>query len=214
VENANSSRSSPVRAVARSKREHAVSGAPDDVSKQVDRFRRAAKKRRSHRDPSPAKRTVRPEQLQATQPVDPEWAEYVTEVLSKRCYFCNFANHAEAAECEQCGNALEIACPECGYPNPNNPEYDECLQCDYPLRIEEFDPRNLVRSSGGELVGEVALAPVIAALVLATFLLLAFSKNDLRGSLIWVALIPVTLIFILIFLYVRAKRQVSDDQDT
>lgn len=213
MENANPSRSASDRALAANKREHTVPRAPDDVSKQVDRFRRAAKKRRAHRDPSPSRRTERPEQLQAQQPLDPEWAEYVAEVLSKRCYYCNFANPSEAADCEQCGQALEITCPECGYPNPNNPEFDECVNCDYPLRVEEFDPRNLVTGSGAELVGHFAFAPVIAALVLAAFLLLAFSRNDPSGSLIWVALIPVALIFVLTFLYIRAKRQINNDQD-
>ncbi|HET9464647.1 MAG TPA: zinc ribbon domain-containing protein [Gemmatimonadales bacterium] len=188
----------------------------DNTSNQAGRFRRAAKNRHPHRNPATPKRTLRPEHLRARQPADPEWAEYVDEILGRRCYFCDFANPPEAAECEECGNALEIVCPECGYARPNNPEVSDCVNCGYPLRVEEFDPRNLVTGSGSAPTGWFVFAPVIAALVLAALLLLAFGRNDPGGPLTWIALVPVTLIFVLIFVfvYVRAKRQNTDNQDT
>jgi hypothetical protein len=159
------------------------------------------KKRPEH---SAAPRRLRPiERFEPQEPVDPEWANYVEGVLAKQCYYCGFSNPSEALECEQCGRPLEIVCPECSYANPNNPDYTQCLNCDAPLPVEEYDEA-AEASSGSDPANVVSFAIiVITLLAMAWFILQLSLMDDNSRPLIWLMLGPLALIVLVTFLYVR-----------
>jgi hypothetical protein len=192
---------------------HERKAAGNHVSRQTVKSGAALKKRQQrHGSPVP-RRTLRPYQFLADQPLDSEWAEYVEEVLAKRCYYCDFTNPSDAGECEQCGRPLEIVCPECGCVNLNNPDSPECLGCDAPLVIEEFDPQLLVASTGGEVAEEAGFAPIAGSLILIAIVIAAFTRGDSSGTLIWLALAPLALLAIVTFLYIRAKMVSGNNQE-
>ena len=143
------------------------------------------------------------ERFEPQEPVDPEWANYVEGVLAKQCYYCGFSNPSEALDCEQCGRPLEIVCSECGYANPNNPDYTNCLTCDAPLPVEEYNGAAEANSES-DPANVVSFAIIIITLLaMAWFILQLSLMDDNSRPLIWLMLGPLALIALVTFLYVR-----------
>jgi hypothetical protein len=159
-------------------------------------------KRRPEHSATPGR--LRPiERFEPQEPVDPEWANYVEGVLAKQCYYCGFSNPSEALDCEQCGRSLEIVCPECGYANPNDPGYTNCLTCDALLPIEEYNGA-VEANSESDPTNVVSFAIIIITLLgMAWFILQLSLIDDNSRPLIWLMLGPLALIALVTFLYVR-----------